>query len=219
MNNIISHLITIFVILFFVFSIRRGYQLGFFKKVLSIASLIIAIVLTKNLTPTVVLLIKDYTNIKSTISSALYNVFKNSNSFDSISIEGIQNIFNLGNMNESIQDFISNTVTEGILTIFCGIITFISLMILLKIIFRLLDFIDFVPVIGQLNKVLGGGLGMIEAIFLLWIAFSIIKVLTIIPQVKIVEDYINNSIITTSIYNNNAIYNFFANLFSGQSIQ
>ena len=129
MNNIISHLITIFVILFFVFSIRRGYQLGFFKKVLSIASLIIAIVLTKNLTPTVVLLIKDYTNIKSTISSALYNVFKNSNSFDSISIEGIQNIFNLGNMNESIQDFISNTVTEGILTIFCGIITFISLMI------------------------------------------------------------------------------------------
>lgn len=218
MNNIISHLITIFVILFFVFSIRRGYQLGFFKKVLSIASLIIAIVLTKNLTPTVVLLIKDYTNIKSTISSALYNVFKNSNSFDSISIEGIQNIFNLGNMNESIQDFISNTVTEGILTIFCGIITFISLMILLKIIFRLLDFIDFVPVIGQLNKVLGGGLGMIEAIFLLWIAFSIIKLLTIIPQVKIIEDYINNSIITTSIYNNNAIYNFFANLFSGQSI-
>ena len=218
MNNIISHLITIFVILFFVFSIRRGYQLGFFKKVLSIASLIIAIVLTKNLTPTVVLLIKDYTNIKSTISSALYNVFKNSNSFDSISIEGIQNIFNLGNMNESIQDFISNTVTEGILTIFCGIITFISLMILLKIIFRLLDFIDFVPVIGQLNKVLGGGLGLIEAIFLLWIAFSIIKLLTIIPQVKIVEDYINNSIITTSIYNNNAIYNFFANLFSGQSI-
>lgn len=218
MNNIISHLITIFVILFFVFSIRRGYQLGFFKKVLSIASLIIAIVLTKNLTPTVVLLIKDYTNIKSTISSALYNVFKNSNSFDSISIEGIQNIFNLGNMNESIQDFISNTVTEGILTIFCGIITFISLMILLKIIFRLLDFIDFVPVIGQLNKVLGGGLGLIEAIFLLWIAFSIIKLLTIIPQVKIIEDYINNSIITTSIYNNNAIYNFFANLFSGQSI-
>ena len=192
MNNIISHLITIFVILFFVFSIRRGYQLGFFKKVLSIASLIIAIVLTKNLTPTVVLLIKDYTNIKSTISSALYNVFKNSNSFDSISIEGIQNIFNLGNMNESIQDFISNTVTEGILTIFCGIITFISLMILLKIIFRLLDFIDFVPVIGQLNKVLGGGLGLIEAIFLLWIAFSIIKLLTIIPQVKIIEDYINN---------------------------
>ena len=218
MNNIISHLITIFVILFFVFSIRRGYQLGFFKKVLSIASLIIAIVLTKNLTPTVVLLIKDYTNIKSTISSALYNVFKNSNSFDSISIEGIQNIFNLGNMNESIQDFISNTVTEGILTIFCGIITFMSLMILLKIIFRLLDFIDFVPVIGQLNKVLGGGLGLIEAIFLLWIAFSIIKLLTIIPQVKIIEDYINNSIITTSIYNNNAIYNFFANLFSGQSI-
>lgn len=218
MNNIISHLITIFVILFFVFSIRRGYQLGFFKKVLSIASLIIAIVLTKNLTPTVVLLIKDYTNIKSTISSALYNVFKNSNSFDSISLEGIQNIFNLGNMNESIQDFISNTVTEGILTIFCGIITFISLMILLKIIFRLLDFIDFVPVIGQLNKVLGGGLGLIEAIFLLWIAFSIIKLLTIIPQVKIIEDYINNSIITTSIYNNNAIYNFFANLFSGQSI-
>ena len=74
------------------------------------------------------------------------------------------------------------------------------------------------PVIGQLNKVLGGGLGMIEAIFLLWIAFSIIKLLTIIPQVKIIEDYINNSIITTSIYNNNAIYNFFANLFSGQSI-
>lgn len=218
MNYIISHLLTIFVILFFVFSVRSGYQLGFFKKVLSITSLIIAIILTKNLTPNVVLLVKDYTNIKATISSALYNVFKNSNSFDSIPIEGIQNIFNLGDMNESIQVFISNTVTEGILTMFCGIITFISLIILLKIIFRLLDFIDFVPVIGKLNKVLGGGLGLVEAIFLLWIVFSIIKLLTIIPQIKIMEEYINNSIITSSIYNNNAIYNFFANLFSGQSV-
>ena len=218
MNNIVCHLLTIFTILFFVFSARRGYQLGFFKKVLSIASLIIAILLTKTFTPNVVLLVKDYTNIKSTISNALYNVFKNSNSFDNVAIDGLQNIFNLGNMNESIQDFISNTITEGILTIFCGIVTFIAFMVLLKIIFRLLDFIDFVPVIGKLNKVLGGGLGLVEAIFLLWIVFLIIRILTIVPQVKTIEEYIDNSLITGAIYRNNLIYNFFANLFSGTKV-
>lgn len=218
MNNIVNTMITILTALFFIFSIRKGYQMGFFKKLFSVASLVIAIILTKIFTPNVVLLVKDYTNIKSTISNALYNVFKNTSTFDNISIDGIQNIFNIGNMNESIQDFISNTITEGILIVFCGIITFIALMILLKIIFRLLDFIDFVPVIGQLNKVLGAGLGVVEALFILWILFLIIKTFTIIPQFKTVEEYINNSLITSSIYNNNLIYIFFVNLFKGTSV-
>ena len=218
MNNIVTAMITILTVLFFVFSVRKGYQMGFFKKLFSIASLIIAIILTKIFTPNVVLLVKDYTNIKATISNALYNVFKNTNAFDNIAIDGIKNIFNIGNMNESIQDFISNTVTEGILVAFCGIITFIAFIILLKIIFRLLDFVDFVPVIGQLNKVLGGGLGIIEALFILWILFLIIRMLTIVPQFKTVEEYINNSLITSSIYNNNLIYNFFVNLFKGTSV-
>ena len=203
MNSIVNLLITILTILFFVFSIRKGYQMGFFKKLLSIASLIIAIILTKALYINVANVTNDYTNIIPNISSALKNAFNNSSSFD--------------NMNESINN-ISDTLAKGIWEVVCGIITFIAVMLLLKIIIRLLDFIDFVPVIGKLNKILGGALGIVEAFFILWILFLIIRMLTIVPQFKIVEDYINNSFITSSVYNNNFIYNFFVNLFKGSSV-
>lgn len=191
--------------------------MGFFKKLLSIASLIIAIILTKALYINVANVTNDYTNIIPNISSALKNAFNNSSSFDNIPIDGAKDIFNFFNMNESINN-ISDTLAKGIWEVVCGIITFIAVMLLLKIIIRLLDFIDFVPVIGKLNKILGGALGIVEAFFVLWILFLIIRMLTIVPQFKIVEDYINNSFITSSVYNNNFIYNFFVNLFKGSSV-
>lgn len=214
MNN----LLTIIVLLFLILSIRKGYQIGFFKKVLSLLSLIISVILTRIFTPQVVLLVKDYTNIKPTISNALYNSFKNTNTFDNVDISRIQNIFNLNSMNESIKEFISNTVTEGILTVVCGIVTFIAFVILLKIIFRLLDFIDFVPIVGTLNKYLGGVFGLIEGVFLLWILFLIIRCLTIIPEIKMLEESINKSFLVGHIYNNNLIYNFFIGLFSSTNV-
>lgn len=217
MNSIVNLLITTLTILFFVFSIRKGYQMGFFKKLLSIASLIIAIILTKALYINVANVTNDYTNIIPNISSALKNAFNNSSSFDNIPIDGAKDIFNFFNMNESINN-ISDTLAKGIWEVVCGIITFIAVMLLLKIIIRLLDFIDFVPVIGKLNKILGGALGIVEAFFILWILFLIIRMLTIVPQFKVVEDYINNSFITSSVYNNNFIYNFFVNLFKGSSV-
>jgi uncharacterized membrane protein required for colicin V production len=163
----------------------------------------------------VVTLIKDMTNIQSTISDFLYKTMIETKLFDNMDFENIPEINSTNSLNETIKDFISNNLTDVILHLICGIIVFILVILIVKLILKLLDLVDLIPVIGTLNKILGGVLGVAESVLIILIIFTIVKVAANnIPTIENIVIQIKDIPLVGLLYDNNIIYNFFENLFS-----
>ena len=64
-------------------------------------------------------------------------------------------------------------IANGIINLMCGIAVFITVLVLVKLILKILDIVDYIPVVGQLNKMLGGVVGIAEFIMILWIFFTV----------------------------------------------
>ena len=214
---ILKNLITILFIMFVVFSFMSGFAKGFLKMVISFGSLIVSIVLTRMLTPTTAETIKNITNIESSLTSAIYDAITKTNIYDKIDLPFMKNAIDTGNIENMLRDNVCNGLANAIINLFCGIALFIAIFIALKIMVKALDVVNYIPLVGQLNKILGGVLGVVETIFVVWIIFAVLKTFESVPQIKILVDNINSSFLVGQLYQNNVIYNIFANLFSGNS--
>lgn len=210
---ILDNLIFIIIVIFFITSFIRGYEKGFIRKVVSIATIVVTIIVTKTFTPTVVEVLKDMTNIEATVNDRIYEALIKTNIFDNLNLGVLQGFFGTGDMQNIVRDKIAAELTTVALNFICGICLFIFTFLIIKIIIRLLDFIDYIPVIGEINKLLGGVSGIIEALIIIWLVFSIIKIFENVPAVKNVIDNIDGNPIVNMLYDNNMIYNFFASLF------
>ena len=80
-----------------------------------------------------------------------------------------------------------------------------------------LDIVNYIPFVGQFNKILGGVLGLAETILLFWVIFAVLKAFEGVPQVNVFTDNIKSSFLIGSFYDNNFVYNFFVNLFSSNA--
>ena len=210
---ILKNLITIIFLLLLVYSFVRGFSLGLIKKVLSLGSMIVAIIATRFVTPIVVEFVKNVTNIESTLTARLYDAIIKTNAYDQFNIPYIKDAVNTGNIQESIRDGLCTTIANGIINLLCGLAVFIVILIAIRIILKVLDVVDYIPVIGQINKILGGVLGVVEIIIAVWILFTVIRALENIPQVKVVAENVKESAMVGYFYKNNIIYDFFVNFF------
>lgn len=212
-NFIMSNLIFILVILFLLFGLITGFKMGFLKKLLSFGSIIISIFCTKTFTPEVVKIVKDYTNIQSSLSDNLNKTFNETSILDKMDLSKIQNVIDIESMNLSIKEYVSTNLSNLLLNILCGIAVFLATMLILKIIIKFLDIVDIIPIVGQINKLFGGVLGVFQSLLLIWIVFAVLKFLSVLPPVKdVITNNIENTFFLNYIYENNIVYNFFANL-------
>lgn len=212
-NFLMSNLIFILVILFLLFGLITGFKMGFLKKLLSFGSIIISIFCTKTFTPEVVKIVKDYTNIQSSLSDNLNKTFNETSILDKMDLSKIQNVIDIESMNLSIKEYVSTNLSNLILNILCGIAVFLVTMLILKIIIKFLDIVDIIPIVGQINKLFGGVLGVFQSLLLIWIVFAVLKFLSVLPPVKdVITNNIENTFFLNYIYENNIVYNFFANL-------
>ncbi|MCQ2609708.1 MAG: CvpA family protein [Lachnospiraceae bacterium] len=212
---ILNNLIFILVVLFLVFGFIRGRELGLVKKIMSIGMLIATIIITKVMTPHVVNIIKDVTNIEATISDMIYEAFNKTDFFDSkLNIGILGNITGTEGLLDNMKNTVATSVANVIINIMCGIAVFLITMILLKIIFRILDIIDYIPVVGEINKLLGGCFGLFESLLVVWLVFAIIKAFdNNIPAVHDIVEKISANFFIKFLYDHNSVYNFFASLF------
>lgn len=212
-NFLMSNLIFILVILFLLFGLITGFKMGFLKKLLSFGSIIISIFCTKTFTPEVVKIVKDYTNIQSSLSDNLNKTFNETSILDKMDLSKIQNVIDIESMNLSIKEYVSTNLSNLLLNILCGIAVFLVTMLILKIIIKFLDIVDIIPIVGQINKLFGGVLGVFQSLLLIWIVFAVLKFLSVLPPVKdVITNNIENTFFLNYIYENNIVYNFFANL-------
>ena len=189
--------------------------MGFLKKLLSFGTIIVAVICTKVFTPEVVNMVKDYTNIQSTLSESFYKMFNETSILDKMDLSMIQNMLDVENMNQSIKDYIVNNLSDMILNVLCGIGVFILTIILFKLIIKILDFVDIIPIVGQLNKILGAVLGLFESLLIVSIVFALLKVLSQLPPVaELITNNIENTFLLSYLYNNNIIFTIFNSLVS-----
>ena len=217
-ESMIKNLITIFFVILAVFSFYRGYVKGMIKMIISFASVIIAVILTRIFTPMVAETIKNVTNIESTLTSNIYKMMINTNLYDKVNIPWVKDALDTGNLEESIKNTLCTGIANAIINLVCGIAVFIVVLIVIKLIINILDVVNFIPVVGQLNKIFGGVLGVFETILILWLVFAILKVLGNIPEIKVIDDNISSAYIVGTLYNNNLVYNLFTKLLASGTI-
>lgn len=211
---ILKNFISIIFIGLFVYGFIKGFGDGFLKKVLSFGSLIATIIATKVFTPGVAEMIKDVTNIESTLSDIIFRAFIESSNYDKLNLNGLEKIFGTGDISENIKNNLCVNIANVIINLICGILVFVAALFIIKLILKILDIVDYIPVIGQLNKILGGVLGILEIIVIAWVVFVILRVLENVPQVSAIVEAIKNSSIAKVIYENNLVYNFMSNFFT-----
>ena len=210
----LKNLITIIFIALSIYGYVKGFATGFLKKVLSIGSLIVTIIATRYLTPVVSEMVKDITNIESTLTAIIYDSIVKNNFYDQINIPWLGSALGTGSIQEVIKNGICTNIANAIINLICGVFVFIVVLIIIRILIKVLDVVNYIPVVGQLNKILGGIFGIFEVVVITWILFTILRALESLPQVKVLTDNIKDSFIVSIIYKNNIIFNFFANLFS-----
>ena len=171
-----------------------------------------AIFLTRTFTPVVTAMVKDVTNIESTLTEQIYNAFIKTNTFDSFNLN-LFNIQNTGELNETIKNTICSNYANIVINILSGVGVFIAIIIVLKIAIRVLDIVDYIPMVGQINKLLGAFAGVFQSLIIIWIILVIVRVFENMPQVQNIIKNIQKSSLLWNIYTNNVVYDFLANLF------
>ena len=209
---ILENLITLLIVIYLLYGLVKGFRSGLLKLVLSLGSLIVTIIITRTFTPAVASIVKDVTNIESTLTEQIYNAFITTNTFDSFNLN-LFNIQNTGELNETIKNTICSNYANIIINIMSGVGLFIASIIVLKFVIKVLDIVDYIPMVGQLNKILGAVAGVAQSLIIIWIIMVIVRVFENMPQVQNVIRNIQKSPIAWSIYTNNVIYDFLANLF------
>ena len=97
---------------------------------------------------------------------------------------------------------LSANVTDVIIKIGAFVLLFIIIKIILAVIFHILNAASKLPVINGTNKLLGGLLGIINILFVIYIVCA---VLTLFVTKEIVSDTINSTYLVKYFYNNNIL--------------
>ncbi|MCD8015883.1 MAG: CvpA family protein [Lachnospiraceae bacterium] len=98
-------------------------------------------------------------------------------------------------------------VVEYLATLILNVISFLVAVILVNIVLRLLvmvlDIIAHFPVIGFVNRLAGAGLGVLEALFALWIFFLILTVLQATEAGMALQAMVEESALLSWLYESN----------------
>ena len=102
-------------------------------------------------------------------------------------------------------DYVSSYLTKMVINAIAFIITFLGTGIIIRILFKVLDFITEIPILREINTIGGLLLGAIEALIGIWLFFLIITILGSTSFGMTMYGYINDSILLTYLYNNNIL--------------
>lgn len=230
-------ILTVAVIVFIALMIFIGQHRGMIKMIFSLASMLIVLILVQILTP----ITKDFietTPVYDAISKQVtqYVDEKIVDVSDSISQTGEtaqKNTINslplpksvkeslIKNNNadgyielgvENFSQYVAEYLIDSVLNASTFILLFVVLTLLVQLVVHLLDIISKLPGINMLNKGGGAVIGLIEAVFVLWIACIIITAFSATSWGQQACEAIENSVFLSLIYDNNAIQMFLNNL-------
>ena len=114
----------------------------------------------------------------------------------------------------SFADYITKALTDMIVGALSFVMLFIIILILLKVLVRVLDLITKLPVIHAFNAAGGGLIGLIEAMFIIWIACIVLTLFSTTDFGKVLCEGIASNPVLTWIYDNNFIQHIITGIFT-----
>ena len=177
----------IILLLSFIIFAVIGYRKGAVKKIFSVLSLFISIILAKLLYPFAIKAVVENTFLKG-IFTKIWSFFLPIKNNIVLIPKGIADFLPsqpkpteppvFGGLYEAIgkwQDYLAQQIISFINGILFFILLYIFFRLLLKIVQQILEYLFKLPVLNLGNRLLGLGLGAIECIFFVWILLIILR--------------------------------------------
>jgi uncharacterized membrane protein required for colicin V production len=101
------------------------------------------------------------------------------------------------------QDYVVNFIATAILNVLSFLAATIVVQILLRILLAALDILSHIPVIGGLNRLLGLLLGLLQALFFIWIFFLVLSMATATDWGLQLMSMVQESSLLSYLYNSN----------------
>lgn len=109
-------------------------------------------------------------------------------------------------------EYICKYLAKLIADILAFVITFIVITIVARIVLKLLGVIGKLPIVGGVNKVAGGVLGLAGSLILVWILFAVVTLVYQTPFGIACFDNIAKSEFLTFLYDNNMLMKYIGGL-------
>lgn len=108
------------------------------------------------------------------------------------------------NLNVStFEDYIVNFIATAILNVISFIAATILVQILLRVVLTALDVLAHIPLIGGLNHLLGLIMGLVQALFLIWVFFLVLSMATGTEPGMYLMSMVEESSLLSYLYNSN----------------
>jgi uncharacterized membrane protein required for colicin V production len=217
-------LVVIGILLLFTF---LGYKAGLIKTVFSICSMIVALVLTLLISPQLSKALQANDKIVGYFSEKVESALDLDKVDDSISdkLSGIDKLPIPDSMKESLRkndnseaydilgvsnstEYISYSMACMIINALSFAITFLILLIGLRVLCLVLDIISKLPVLHQINKLAGLIAGVVRGMIVIWLLCIVLTMFSGSELGKSCYEMINESAFLGFIYNNNFILRF-----------
>lgn len=114
----------------------------------------------------------------------------------------------------SFADYLTKALTDMIIGALSFVLLFILIFILLKVLIRVMDIITKLPVIHAFNAAGGGLVGLIESVFIIWIACIVVTMFSTTDLGKQICDGIASNEVLSWIYDNNMIQKIITGIFT-----
>ncbi len=219
----------------FIISVIMGYRKGLVNLLASFSSTIVAVLLASLLSPMLSGVILKAFPLEKSMQKACVEWMAPENEEEDASIEEVDEskeaqtsaIQNsklpealreklLENNNNAIykvlgvnkfSEYVGSFMAKLIANIISFIILWIVVSICMKLLVKNLSFINKIPLVGTINKIAGGALGVVNALLIVWIAFLIITILYNTGIGGTFLDNINSNPILKMLYDSNPLMN------------
>ncbi len=107
----------------------------------------------------------------------------------------------------TLSDYFNQTLINLSLSLISFLIIFFAVKLICTFVIGLVDYIVKLPVLKQFDKVIGGGVGVLQAAVFIWVVFSIIPIAMSVLPLENVNDLIQGSLLGKMFFNGNIIFN------------
>lgn len=223
--------LAIAVVMLFAILIFRGYRRGFLRILVYLIGMVGILLAVRACMPTVSEIVMNNTNIYSSVQqringSLLEMNSKNDNTLKENQTETI-NSYNMPSsiknslienntedvyknlLVEQFDDYVSAFLAKKAVSVMSFFVLFIFFWLIFKIVLMIVHIIERIPIIKGLNKMAGAVVGGMEALIIVWVAFSGIIFFLGYETGNEVMGMINDSPFLTVLYNANPFSNWF----------
>lgn len=211
-----------------------GYFKGFVKTAFGLFSAIIAVLLTLFLSPIVSGYIVEHTEFNDQISEKVIQILEldamdsdvmlKEDEFEAIDKlklpSALKDMLSKNNNREFYELLVVDTFggyIGGMMAVvavnalsFIGV--FIVISIILNILTTLLDLVSHLPILNEVNKMAGAGVGLMLGVVIVWVFNILLGFVLSIQATTVLSELIESSVIQKFLYNNNPLMRLLFNV-------